>query len=80
MTWAVVAEAVTLVVALALLHLAHRERRSAQRLHDRRVDTLLDRLAHAEGRPWMPAPVEDGQPEEQADVTYMFAPEQEPDE
>ena len=32
---------------------------SLERRHARHVDTLLDRLAHANGRTWTPPPVED---------------------
>jgi hypothetical protein len=56
------AQAVTLAIALGFLSYL----RGLRRQHDRRVDTLLDRndslqdrLAHAEGRPWAKPPRED---------------------
>jgi hypothetical protein len=52
-----------------------------ERRHGRRVDTLLDRLAHATGHTWTPPPADNGQAEEDELVKpYLFAPEQEPDQ
>jgi hypothetical protein len=62
------------------LHVGHRRERAVQRTHDRRVDTLLDRLAHAKGREWMPPPADLGPEPEPEEPVYAWAPEQEPDE
>jgi len=56
----VTALAITAGVAIAALAFAlyaqGRQMVALARQHDRRVDLLLDRLAHAEGRTWTPPP------------------------
>lgn len=46
---------VSVAVTAQLARMIH----AMQRTHDRRVDVLLDRLAHAKGQPWGPAPVDE---------------------
>lgn len=63
MTYAAVAVAALalLVAALegVLLWLSFVGREKDRRGHDRRVDDLLNRLAHASKNPWLPAPADE---------------------
>lgn len=72
---------VALVQAVALVALVSlwgdMARRTA-RTHERRVDLLLDRLAHAEGRSWQPAPAEVRPPPVERE-RYDRSPEQDPE-
>lgn len=73
------AVAVALAAALVVQTLAYGGLLLRQeRRHSRRIDNLLDRLAHAHGRTWMPAPADNGEQEEQ--LTYSgYDPSQDPD-
>lgn len=50
-----------------------------ERRHSRRVDTLLDRLAHAAGRTWMPPPTDGTEQTADMVAATMYDPFQEPD-
>lgn len=61
-----------------LLWLSFLGRERDRRAHDRRVDGLLNRLAHKEKHPWVPAPaeeLEEGPPP--APVLDLIDPDQE---
>lgn len=81
MTIAVAGLAWACVLLLALLWRAGRAIERDRRIHDRRVDDLLNRLAHATRHPWVPAPVEDDYRPEQAGpkprVLELIDPDQE---
>lgn len=47
-----------------------------ERRHSRRVDNLLDRLAHAHGKTWTPPPADNG--DESAPVIDSYDPFQTP--
>jgi len=52
-----------LLVALVSVYASLSVIRAISRAHDRRVDVLLDRLAHASHNPWTPAPASAPEPE-----------------
>lgn len=52
--------------------------RSMQRTHDRRVDDLLNRLAHAKGREWVPPPADEEPAVANGRELVLVDPDQEP--
>lgn len=50
---------VALIGLLTFSTMLVRTIRGMQRTHDRRIDELLNRLAHAERHPWVPPPVDE---------------------
>lgn len=77
---AALVEAVALVLAVAVVL---RALARMQRQHARREDLLLDRLLHATGKPWTPAPADEQARARAIDddlqrVRFRAAPEQYP--
>lgn len=73
---------VVLVFALACIAAIASLANGQMRRHARERDRLINQICHLAGKPWLPAPASESQPEvEDPDAgRYIYAPDQLPDD